>query len=41
MAKSQQKLYENVRKRDLGFDVDDWVYFKISPVKGGVFVNCL
>ncbi|WMV19098.1 hypothetical protein MTR67_012483 [Solanum verrucosum] len=33
-AQSRQKSYANVRKRDLEFDVHDWVYLKISPMKG-------
>ncbi|KAH0709204.1 hypothetical protein KY284_010631 [Solanum tuberosum] len=33
-AHSQQKTYANNRKRDLEFEVDDWVYLKISPMKG-------
>jgi len=26
--------YANVRRKDLEFDVDDWAYFEISPMKG-------
>ncbi|WMV29710.1 hypothetical protein MTR67_023095 [Solanum verrucosum] len=33
-AQSRQKSYANVRRRDLEFDVLDWVYLKISPMKG-------
>ncbi|WMV37268.1 hypothetical protein MTR67_030653 [Solanum verrucosum] len=34
MAKSRQKSYVDVKRRELEFDVDDWVYLKISPIKG-------
>ncbi|KAH0697960.1 hypothetical protein KY289_015442 [Solanum tuberosum] len=34
MAQSRQKSYADVRKRDLEFEVNDWVYLKISPMKG-------
>ncbi|WMV49979.1 hypothetical protein MTR67_043364 [Solanum verrucosum] len=34
MDQGRQKSYVDVRRRDLEFDVDDWVYFKISPMKG-------
>ncbi|WMV46552.1 hypothetical protein MTR67_039937, partial [Solanum verrucosum] len=33
-AQSRQKSYSNVRRRDLEFEVDDWVYLKVSPMKG-------
>ncbi|WMV45656.1 hypothetical protein MTR67_039041 [Solanum verrucosum] len=33
-AQSRQKSYADVRRRDLEFDVDDWVYLKISPMNG-------
>ncbi|WMV55119.1 hypothetical protein MTR67_048504 [Solanum verrucosum] len=33
-AQSRQKSYVDVRRRDLEFDVHDWVYLKISPMKG-------
>ncbi|WMV18945.1 hypothetical protein MTR67_012330 [Solanum verrucosum] len=33
-AKSHQKSYADVRRRDLEFDVLDWVYLIISPMKG-------
>ncbi|KAH0669267.1 hypothetical protein KY285_023426 [Solanum tuberosum] len=31
---SHQKSYTDVRRRILEFEVDDWVYLKISPMKG-------
>ncbi|KAH0661922.1 hypothetical protein KY284_026853 [Solanum tuberosum] len=31
---SRQKSYTDVRRRDLEFEVDDWVYLKVSPIKG-------
>ncbi|XP_070037340.1 uncharacterized protein [Nicotiana tomentosiformis] len=33
-AQSLQKSYSNVRRRDLEFQVDDWVFLKVSPMKG-------
>ncbi|WMV51220.1 hypothetical protein MTR67_044605 [Solanum verrucosum] len=33
-AHSRQKSYADNRKRDLEFEVGDWVYLKISPMKG-------
>ncbi|WMV55182.1 hypothetical protein MTR67_048567 [Solanum verrucosum] len=34
MAQSRQKSFADVTRRDLEFDVDDWVYLKISPMQG-------
>jgi len=34
MTQSRQKSYSNVRRIELKFDVDDWVYLKISLMKG-------
>ncbi|WMV30002.1 hypothetical protein MTR67_023387 [Solanum verrucosum] len=34
MAQSRQKSYDDVRKRDLEFEINDWVYLKISLMKG-------
>ena len=34
MAHSRQKSYADNRKRNLEFEVGDWVYLKISPMKG-------
>ncbi|WMV41578.1 hypothetical protein MTR67_034963 [Solanum verrucosum] len=34
MSLSFLKSYADVIKRELKFDVDDWVYSKISPMKG-------
>ncbi|XP_070002560.1 uncharacterized protein [Nicotiana sylvestris] len=34
MAQSRQKSYSDVRRRDLEFQVDDWVFLKVSPMKG-------
>ncbi|WMV41591.1 hypothetical protein MTR67_034976 [Solanum verrucosum] len=34
IAKSQQKSYVDVRRRDLEFNAHDWFYIKISPMKG-------
>ncbi|XP_016433286.1 uncharacterized protein LOC107759789 [Nicotiana tabacum] len=33
-AQSRQKSYSDVRHRDLEFQVDDWVFLKVSPMKG-------
>ncbi|XP_070024895.1 uncharacterized protein [Nicotiana sylvestris] len=33
-AQSHQKSYSDVRRRDLEFKEDDWVFLKVSPVKG-------
>ncbi|WMV30080.1 hypothetical protein MTR67_023465 [Solanum verrucosum] len=33
-AHSRQRSYADNRKRDLEFEVDDWVHLKISPMKG-------
>ncbi|WMV55008.1 hypothetical protein MTR67_048393 [Solanum verrucosum] len=33
-AQSRQKSYSDVRRRDLEFCVDDWVFLKVSPMKG-------
>ncbi|XP_070046789.1 uncharacterized protein [Nicotiana tomentosiformis] len=33
-AQSHQKSYSNVRRRDLKFKEDDWVFLKVSPMKG-------
>ncbi|WMV09040.1 hypothetical protein MTR67_002425 [Solanum verrucosum] len=34
MDQSQQKSYANVCRRDIEFQVDDWVFLKVSPMKG-------
>ncbi|KAL3363282.1 hypothetical protein AABB24_012529 [Solanum stoloniferum] len=33
-AQSRQKSYADNRRRDLEFEIGDWVYLKISPMKG-------
>jgi hypothetical protein len=33
-AQSQQKSYADKRRRDLSFEVGDFVYLKVSPVRG-------
>ena len=33
-AQSCQKSYADVRRRELEFQVDDWVFLKVSPMKG-------
>ena len=32
-AQSRQKSYTDVRRRELEFQVDDWVFLKVSPMK--------
>ncbi|XP_070018009.1 uncharacterized protein [Nicotiana sylvestris] len=34
IAQSWQKSYADVRRRDLESDVEDWVFLKVSPMKG-------
>ncbi|WVZ97862.1 LOW QUALITY PROTEIN: hypothetical protein U9M48_043370 [Paspalum notatum var. saurae] len=34
VAQSRQKSYVDVRRRDLTFKVDDFVYLKVSPMRG-------
>ncbi|WVZ63577.1 hypothetical protein U9M48_013200 [Paspalum notatum var. saurae] len=34
VAQSRQKSYADVRRRDLAFKVDDFVYLKVSPMRG-------
>ena len=33
-AQSRQKSYADVRRKDLEFLIDDWIYLKVSPMKG-------
>src|SRR5687767_15435423 len=33
-VQSRQKSYSNNRRKDIEFEVNDWVYLKISPIKG-------
>ncbi|XP_069149163.1 uncharacterized protein [Solanum lycopersicum] len=33
-SQSRKKSYADVRRRELDFLVDDWVFLKVSPVKG-------
>ena len=33
-AQSRQKSYADRRRRELSFEVDDYVYLKVSPMKG-------
>jgi hypothetical protein len=34
VAQSQQKSYADKRRRDLSFEVGDFVYLKVSPMRG-------
>ena len=38
MAQSHQKFYTDVRRKDLKFEEGDWVYLKVSPMKGVIEV---
>ncbi|XP_070036669.1 uncharacterized protein [Nicotiana tomentosiformis] len=33
-AQSRQKSYSDMRRRDLEFRINDWVFLKVSPMKG-------
>ena len=33
-AQSRHKSYADVTRRELDFQVDDWVFLKVSPMKG-------
>ncbi|XP_047269389.1 uncharacterized protein LOC124899222 [Capsicum annuum] len=33
IAQSRHKSYANVRKRDLKFEVGDWIFLRVSPMK--------
>jgi hypothetical protein len=34
IAQSRQKSYANKRRRDLSFEVGDFIYLKVSPMRG-------
>jgi hypothetical protein len=34
VAQSQQKSYADKRRRDLSFEIRDFVYLKVSPMRG-------
>ena len=34
IAQRHQKFYAYVRRREFEFKVDDWVFLKVSPMKG-------
>jgi hypothetical protein len=34
IAQSQQKSYANKRRRDLSFEIGDFIYLKVSPMRG-------
>ena len=36
MDQSRKKSYDDVRNKDLEFDVYDWVCLKLSPMKGSI-----
>ena len=33
-AKIRQKSYGDVKRKELEFQVDDWIFLKVSPMKG-------
>ena len=33
-SQSRQKSYADVSRRELDFQVDDWIFLKVSPMKG-------
>jgi hypothetical protein len=33
-AQSRQRIYADTRRRDLSFEVGDYVYLKVSPIRG-------
>ena len=33
-SQSRQISYADVRRREVEFQVDDWVFLKVSPMKG-------
>ena len=39
MEQIRQKSYIDVRGRPLKFEVNDWVYLKVSPIKGERFIQ--
>jgi hypothetical protein len=34
IAQSRQRSYADTRRRDLSFEVGDFVYLKVSPIRG-------
>jgi hypothetical protein len=34
VAQSRQKIYADKRRRDLSFEIEDFVYLKVSPMRG-------
>ncbi|KAF3628364.1 putative PP2A regulatory subunit TAP46-like [Capsicum annuum] len=40
-VQSRQKFYADVRRRDLEFDIGDWVFLKVSPMKGVILGSIL
>jgi hypothetical protein len=33
-TQSRQRSYANTRRRELSFEVEDYVYLKVSPIRG-------
>ena len=33
-SQSRQKSYTDIRRKELEFQVDDWVFLKVSPMEG-------
>ena len=34
IAQSRQQSYADIRRRELSFEVGDYVYLKVSPIRG-------
>jgi hypothetical protein len=34
VAQSRQKSYDNYKRRELSFEIEDFVYLKVSPMRG-------
>lgn len=34
ISQSRKKSYADIRRRDLEFEVNDWVFLKVLPMKG-------
>jgi hypothetical protein len=34
IAQSRQQSYADTRRRDLSFEVGDYIYLKVSPIRG-------
>lgn len=39
ISQSHQKSYFDIKKRNLEFNLDDWIYLNVSPMKGMVWFD--